>query len=729
MPRHPPLRFASRVAAITATALAAFASPAAAGEYGVIACDPGSIDVNASWFGATTAGMAAYATCPPPAGESRDWNQGLVTRHAINANSNATVPFFSYGWLGFRAPPGAGLSRMRYSHSFCGMGGFRAGLFTAAGGPLHVSERGCGTFVPSPFTLQLHGIPEVRLLTICSEARCSVGSTLRGWATIRSVTVYIEDNTTPSVWLAGGSITGGGWKRGVLTADVGWSDNVGVAEAEFFLGGQQVNQRRGACDPALVVPCSTPASGISLDTRVAADGEQELASRVRDSAGNWGEHRTSVFIDNHAPTSPRLLKVEGGESWRAMNDFAVSWTNPPQTGTAPIAAVGYAVCPASTQPDRLDGCVRTGLRDPDIGAAKLRVPGTGEWVARVWLADAAGNEEPKSASEVRLRFDDVPPTLVIANPDPQDPQRVSVIASDADSGVSRGELEIRRQGETKWLSLPVETTATGLTAIIDDAALPGGIYDLRARVFDAAGNERSTSARASGVAAQLSLPLRVPTHLTAGSVSIRRGPDGRRRKVLMRTATARYGVPVVVRGRLTTRGGNPLGNTDVEFFERTALPDQQWVRSGITKTGPRGWFRYRILRGPSRTVLVRYHGTLLIRPDSAEVELRVRAKTSLDVNRRRVVNGDEIVFRGRVRGGPVPGSGKLLQLQAYSRGIWRTFATPRASARSHRWHCRYRFTATRGSVRYRFRAVVPKEAGFPFERGTSRRLSVFVQGL
>jgi hypothetical protein len=729
MPRHPPLRFASRVAAITATALAAFASPAAAGEYGVIACDPGSIDVNASWFGATTAGMAAYATCPPPAGESRDWNQGLVTRHAINANSNATVPFFSYGWLGFRAPPGAGLSRMRYSHSFCGMGGFRAGLFTAAGGPLHVSERGCGTFVPSPFTLQLHGIPEVRLLTICSEARCSVGSTLRGWATIRSVTVYIEDNTTPSVWLAGGSITGGGWKRGTLTADVGWSDNVGVSRVEATLAGKRVAAREGYCDVARVVPCSTEAHGMGMDSQVIEDGQRELVVTARDSAGNWGEQRSTVFLDNTAPTGPRGLRLEGGEEWRSANKFAVSWANPPQTGTAPITSAKYAICPGPARSERLDGCFLGSSSDPDIASTKLGAPRPGEWVARIWLVDAAGNEELRSATEVRLRFDDQPPELKLADPDPHDPQRISVIASDKHSGIRRGEIEIRRQGETAWLSLSTELTATGITAVVDDAALPDGIYNLRARVFDAAGNERSTSTRESGATAHLSLPLRVPTRLTAGGVRVRRGADGRGRTILVRTATARYGVPIVVRGRLTTRGGNPLANTDVEIFERTALPDQPWVRAGITKTGPKGWFRYRALPGPSRTVLVRYNGTSLIRPESAEVVLRVRAKTSLDVNRRQVVNGDEVVFRGRVRGGPVPTSGKLLQLQAYSRGTWRTFATPRASTRSHRWSYRYRFTATRGTVRYRFRAVVPKEGGFPFERGTSRRLTVVVRGL
>jgi hypothetical protein len=212
-------------------------------------------------------------------------------------------------------------------------------------------------------------------------------------------------------------------------------------------------------------------------------------------------------------------------------------------------------------------------------------------------------------------------------------------------------------------------------------------------------------------------------------VRVVRGRHGKRREVLVSTATAPYGRRVKIRGRLTTIGGNPLANVDVDVMERTALPDQPWVRVGLVRTGPDGTFAYTALRGPSRSVRFSYAGTPLIRPQGAEVQVKVRAKTTIDVSRHAVVNGDEVVFRGRVRGGPMPSTGKLLQLQAYSRGGWRTFATPRASARTRKWRYGYRFTATRGTVRYRFRAVVPKEGGFPFVRGASRSLKVLVHGL
>ena len=93
------------------------------------------------------------------------------------------------------------------------------------------------------------------------------------------------------------------------------------------------------------------------------------------------------------------------------------------------------------------------------------------------------------------------------------------------------------------------------------------------------------------------------------------------------------------------------------------------------------------------------------------------------------MNGEDIVLRGRVRGRPLPDVGKLVQLQAYSRGRWLTFATPRADARTGRWSYRYRFTATRGTVRYRFRARVPTESGYPYTVGASGSAYVVVRGL
>jgi hypothetical protein len=105
----------------------------------------------------------------------------------------------------------------------------------------------------------------------------------------------------------------------------------------------------------------------------------------------------------------------------------------------------------------------------------------------------------------------------------------------------------------------------------------------------------------------------------------------------------------------------------------------------------------------------------------------VRAASTLRADRSRVSNGEAVKFRGVVQG-EVPASGKLLQLQVFSRGSWLTFATPRADHRG-RWSHPYRFTATRGLTVYRFRVRLPRESGFPYVAGTSRNIRLKVVGL
>jgi hypothetical protein len=97
------------------------------------------------------------------------------------------------------------------------------------------------------------------------------------------------------------------------------------------------------------------------------------------------------------------------------------------------------------------------------------------------------------------------------------------------------------------------------------------------------------------------------------------------------------------------------------------------------------------------------------------------------VRPRRVLNGQTVTFRGRLATLPVPAGGKLIELQAYVSGRWQTFTTTR-SDQAGRFQAAYRFQRTRGTQRYRFRARIPSEAGYPFATGASGRVSVLVKG-
>src|SRR6478735_11666023 len=95
------------------------ATPALAGEYPVYACEPDHGDVNRSWVGYTGGGGTVVEVhCPTLAGVN-PWQQGLVARRL----PGASPPRNAFARLTFTAPAGAGLSRITYSHRFCGGGG------------------------------------------------------------------------------------------------------------------------------------------------------------------------------------------------------------------------------------------------------------------------------------------------------------------------------------------------------------------------------------------------------------------------------------------------------------------------------------------------------------------------------------------------------------------------------------------------------------------------------
>ena len=144
-------------------------------------------------------------------------------------------------------------------------------------------------------------------------------------------------------------------------------------------------------------------------------------------------------------------------------------------------------------------------------------------------------------------------------------------------------------------------------------------------------------------------------------------------------------------------------------------------------TDSAGRFSFATGVGPSRTVRFDYAGTRISRPTRAELRILVRARSSIAVDRRFALNGQAVRFRGRLVRGPIPDGGKLIDLQAFYRGRWRTFATPRTDSHG-RWSYDYRFEATSGLVTYRFRARIRREAAYPYELGHSRVVRVTVRG-
>jgi hypothetical protein len=364
-----------------------------------------------------------------------------------------------------------------------------------------------------------------------------------------------------------------------------------------------------------------------------------------------------------------------------------------------------------------------------------------------YAVDGAGN--PSDKKSVAFKIDQTAPTGVFRAVDGSDPQRLVVGVFDATSGVEGGWIEYRREGVEGFTRLPTRLEGDRLAARIDDAALVPGRYEFRAVVRDVAGNEAVVGRRADGSAMELGLPVRESARLQVGAegkakpcgkvkglrVAKRNGPKKRKRRAKCLRPKLRAGdtslpLPagkrVTLVGRLTKGQDVAIAGVDVTV-EGQLRSGGPFVRLGAARPDGQGRLRFVLASGPSRTVRFRYEGSNTVRPVSAQVVTRVRAAVRLTVNRRRLVNGRSVQFKGRLPGKPIPAGGKLVALQARVGREWRTFATPRANARGAFRH-RYRFTATTGIRRYAFRALVTREAAYPYETGTSRKVHVTVRG-
>jgi len=174
--------------------------------------------------------------------------------------------------------------------------------------------------------------------------------------------------------------------------------------------------------------------------------------------------------------------------------------------------------------------------------------------------------------------------------------------------------------------------------------------------------------------------------------------------------------------------GQPIDGATITVLARRDLPGRGFTAAGFVRTDRGGRFRYRVRGVASRILRFQYDGSRRIHGSRRDVAVRVPAASTMRTDRNHLLNGQTVTFSGKVLTKPIPTVGKLVEIQAFFRGRWRTISTTR-SGRKGRWSFRYQFGATTGVVRYRFRALLSREGGYPFATGHSRVIGVTVRGL
>jgi hypothetical protein len=580
---------------------------------------------------------------------------------------------------------------------------------------------------PSAHTYNIEGTTRIeqRVLCVGSDETPYCSSRALNYIRTFKAAATVVDVSPPGVTITqNNAFTRGEWINGTQQVDYAALDNVGVRAARAVVGGTPLGGATRPCNYARRIPCANGPGSLALDTARLGEGSMQLAVQAEDAAANLGASSPiTVRVDNTAPGAVSVA-IEGGDAWRNRNDFDVGWINPDEGDRAPIAASNYRLCLTGRSE-----CITDRRLEVDR-LSNLSVPSAGEWQLRIWREDAAGNQEPANASvPVTLRYDPEPPELGFEDSAASDPTLISARVTDEVSGLASGQIELSAEGSGIWESLPTRQEGSRLVARIDDARFPAGTYMLRATARDRATNQNSTDRRLDGSPMMVTLPLRTATSVRAGVITHRivrdRGRRQRKRVVLERRARRTFGAQIRVAGVVRASDGKPLAEAKVQVLARTATSAEEVL--AVLRTDQRGRFTYLARANATRTFRIVYEGSSTTLPSQREVDLLVPASSAIATRPRHVANGQVVTFVGRLRSLPVPAGGKLVELQVVLSGHWQTFRTVRSDANGV-WRVRYRFRRSCGMLRYRFRARLPAESGYPFESGHTRAVGVRVRG-
>jgi len=189
--------------------------------------------------------------------------------------------------------------------------------------------------------------------------------------------------------------------------------------------------------------------------------------------------------------------------------------------------------------------------------------------------------------------------------------------------------------------------------------------------------------------------------------------------------TVGYGRPAVVTGKLANNAGDPIRGARLCVKMATIGVDDRAASVGSVTTDAEGHYRYEVPPGPNREVTLGYrHDSLQIARD---VRYYAHAGPSLHVSDSRVRNGDRVRFWGALPGPRNVGRVVILQAGTVGSKRWITFRKATSKVRGV-FHAAYHFTHTTRKTRYRFRAVVARQDGYPWVAGQSEAVTVFVGG-
>ncbi len=522
--------------------------------------------------------------------------------------------------------------------------------------------------------------------------------------------------------------------------------------------------------PAFWQQCPTPADWhFDVDTRtyVPTSGSLPIQLNATNAAGVVGATSKTIQVDNDPVT--------------------VSFSTPNDPN--PTVWVGHAVtvdATATAGPSHVGGmtCSPDGGQAKQYTTAGVTVNGDGTHTVSCIASNNAVDPQGRpntGTNTIAIHIDEAPPTLTFEPRNPGDPTGLVVTASDSESGVASGSIEMAPAGTSNWTSLPTTFDGSHLLAHFDDADR-NGTYTFRASACDNVGNCTSSSeamalpVRAASDAAvsltKIVNPLQRRTvqeqvrvdwhwatvrrdgktvkvkrggHLKTIKVvkyvercTTRRGRTGHAKRVCTKptvhttkTLDVPYGKPVTVHGLYTTSTGVPIGGQPVHILAAANNGLAPFSPVAVVTTAADGGWTATLPAGPSRLIRAVTDGTATILPSSGQVTTIVPARIRLvKVWPRRVAWGGTVHLVGQLLGGYLPPDGALVRLRIGYGSTYNTYGVEEHVTGKGRFSTVASFGPGDPSVyrTYWFQIASLPMGNYPYAPAASQRVTVIVGG-
>jgi hypothetical protein len=497
-------------------------------------------------------------------------------------------------------------------------------------------------------------------------------------------------------------------------------------------------------------PTWTPADGASVDTRdyISGAGSLSLGLGATNAAGLPTSESETVQVDND-PVAVSLA---------TPNDANPSvWVNHAVTvdasATAGPSGVGGMSC--NTDDKGTEAYPASGVTVDGDGVHTVS--------CTAWNNAVDPQGQPNSTtSSIQVHIDETPPTIQFEPQNPRDPTGLIVDATDNESGVASGSIEMAPAGTNDWTALSTTFNGARLATHFDDADRTGP-YIFKATSCDNVGNCASATE-------QLTLPLRAasdsqvsltsivsPRHhvvtervlvgwhwvtISRGGrlVHIKAGGHFKTIKVLEVTGRKEhattslrvpYGHSVTLRGVYTTSQGAPLAGQPVNLLASPDNHTNAFTPLTTVTTGRDGSWTATVPPGPSRVIRAVTNGTATILPSSGQVTTIVPADIKLlSVSPRHVAWGGTVHLVGQLFGGYLPPGGALVRLRIGYGSAYNTYGVQEHVTGDGRFSTVATFGPGDPSIyrTYWFQIASLPMGDYPYAPAASQRVPVTVGG-